>query len=148
MSIIKRSTLAKIWGGCRPSAPFSPRFLQARTWKIDRASDNVTHLIVYCLWNIISLNMFPWMTALDWMTLNNTRSRHFTKGRCYIIQLVSTRLTKNRSSCNALVSRKTIFAYDVPHELPIHLKSSGALNAEDIAIISKLDWGTQSPFKK
>ena len=88
------------------------------------------------------------MTALDWMTLNNTRSMHFTKGRCYIIQLVSTRLSKNRSSCNALVLRKTIFAYDVPHELPIDLKSSGALNAEDIAIISKLDRGTQSPFKK
>ena len=49
------------------------------TWKIDSASDNITHLIVYCPWSIISLNVFLWMTALDWMTLNNTRSKHFTK---------------------------------------------------------------------
>ena len=49
------------------------------TWKTDSASDNITHLIVYCPWSIISLNVFLWMTALDWMTLNNTRSKHFTK---------------------------------------------------------------------
>ena len=43
------------------------------------------------------------------------------------IQLVSTRLSKNRSRRNALVSHKTIFAYELPYELPTDLKSSDAL---------------------
>ena len=45
----------------------------------NNASDNSTRLIMsmYYPWNIISLNAFLWMTALDWMTLNNTKSEYF-----------------------------------------------------------------------
>ena len=100
--------------------------LITRLIKIDNTSDESTRLIMnhelYCPWNIISLNEFLWMKALDWMIFNNTKSKQF-RVDCYIIQLVSTHLSKNRSSRNVLVSRKTILAY----ELPMDLKSSDTL---------------------
>ena len=78
------------------------------------------------------------------MTMNNTKSKQF-RGDCYIIQLVSTRLSKNRSSHNALVSQKNNLCMGVADRLRI----LGCIKTlEAFTLISKLVWDTQSGLKK
>ena len=82
------------------------------------------------------------------MIFNNTKSKQF-RVDCYIIQLVSTRLRKNWSSHKALVLRKKNLCIRVALWVADRLKILGCIKTlEDITIIAKLDWGTQSPLKK